>query len=167
MQTIMQDQGKVNAREFAGEVTKATKGNDLNNYSLAEALSEYRRQIGKDGKPTEFGKKLSNRVKHLVNTETKDVTLTEEEQAIFNKMQSKEKTGGNQGTAISVQQPQITLGLAMSADGDVIKGFGASPEQATNILKHLIRTRKQNRKADSLLSNNDYNRASTGYGYVF
>ena len=147
MQTIMQDQGKVNAREFAGEVTKATKGNDLNNYSLAEALSEYRRQIGKDGKPTEFGKKLSNRVKHLVNTETKDVTLTEEEQAIFNKMQSKEKTGGNQGTAISVQQPQITLGLAMSADGDVIKGFGASAEQATNILKHLIRTRKQNRKA--------------------
>lgn len=147
MQTIMQDQGKVNAREFAGEVTKSTKGNDLNNYSLAEALSEYRRQIGKDGKPTEFGKKLSNRVKHLVNTETKDVVLTQEEQAIFNKMQSKEKTGGNQGVAVSVQQPEITLGLAMSADGQVIKGFGASPEQATNILKHLMRTRKQARKA--------------------
>ena len=147
MQTIMQDQGKVNAREFAGEVTKSTKGNDLNNYSLAEALSEYRRQIGKDGKPTEFGKKLSNRVKHLVNTETKDVVLTQEEQAIFNKMQSKEKTGGNQGIAVSVQQPEITLGLAMSADGQVIKGFGASPEQATNILKHLMRTRKQARKA--------------------
>ena len=45
-----------------------------------------------------------------------------------------------------MQQPQITLGLAMSADGDVIKGLARLPSRQQH-LKHLIRTRKQNRKA--------------------
>ena len=149
MTKIMKDEGKSNAKKFNGEVVKGTKGNDPNKYTLMEALAEYRRQIGSDGTPTDFGAKLSRRVQHIVKTKVKDVVLTDEEKAIFNKMQSQEKAkgGGNQGVANRVQQPEITLSMAISADGEKIKGLGATPEQAMNIMQHLIRTRAAARAA--------------------
>ena len=149
LEQIMSAQAKSNKTEFKGQVVKGTKGGDPNKYSLMEALSEYRRQIDKDGNPTQFGNKLARRVYHLVQTEVKDITLTEEEQAIFNTWQSKEKVkgGGNKGKAVEAQKPELVLGLSFSADKETIKGLGASPEQAMNIIKHLIRTRHQNRAA--------------------
>jgi len=149
LEAIMSKQGKSNKEEFKGQVVKGTKGGDTSKYSLAEALAEYRRQIDVDGKPTEFGGKLANRVRHLVRTDVQDIVLTEEEQAIYNTWQSKEKVkgGGNKGKANAVQKDELALGLAFSADGETIKGLGATPEQAMNIMKNLIRTRAANRAA--------------------
>tara|TARA_B100000768_G_scaffold52639_1_gene51150 strand:+ start:950 stop:10414 length:9465 start_codon:yes stop_codon:yes gene_type:complete len=144
---IMASQAKANKARNGTTVVKGTKGDDTNKYGLIEALAEYRRQIGADGAPSDFGNKLAKRVYHLTNTKINDINLTEDEQAILNTLQSKQKAkgGGNKGRAIDIKQPDIVLGMALSADKEVIKGLGATPEQAMNVLQALIRMRKNQR----------------------
>lgn len=138
-------QGKANKKAFSGEAVVGTKGDTVGNYNLTEALVEFRRQVDVDGNPTDFGRKLAGRVKHLVNTEKQDVTLSAEEEAIYHTWQSKAKGAGAKGKANAADISDLSMGLAVSIDGEAIKGLGASPEQAVNIIKHLIRQRKQNR----------------------
>ena len=144
---VMKSQAKANFKEFGGTVVTGTKGNDVNTYSMTEALAEYRRQIDADGNPSDFGKKLARRVYTVVNTDVNVPPLTPEEQAIYNTWQSKTRAagGGNKGRANAVQKHEVVLGMAVSADGEAIKGLGATPEQAYNIIRNLIKQRNEAR----------------------
>ena len=145
--------GKNNAKLFKGEIVAGTKGSDANSYGFEESVREFQRQIGEDGVPTAFGKKLANRVKHLVNTKVDDVNLTEEELGIYHTWQSKTVGKGAKGLANAANIYDLTMALSITIDGGDIKGVAGTPEQIQNITRHIIKERFQAKKNKAAIKN--------------
>lgn len=154
VKSAMLSSGKANAKAFDGDIVAGTKGSDSNTYNLEEAAREYKRQIGADGVPTAFGKKLARRVRHLVNTQVEDVNLTEEEQAIYHTWQSRNVGKGAKGIANEAKIEDLAFAISITLDGGELKGVAGKPEQIQNIARHLIKQRYEARQTKAAIKNN-------------
>jgi len=153
VKSAMLASGKANAKDFEGDIIAGTKGSDSNTYNLEEAAREYQRQIGADGAPTAFGKKLARRVRHLINTQVEDVNLTEEEQALYHTWQSRNVGKGAKGIANEAKIEDLAFAISITLDGGELKGVAGKPEQIQNIARHLIKQRYEAKKKKSAIKN--------------
>ena len=153
LRSVMKATGKANAKAFKGDIVAGTKGSDANSYNLEESVREFQKQIGADGLPTAFGKKLANRARHLINTQVDDVNLTEEELAIYHTWQSKTVGKGAKGLANAANIYDLTMALSITVDGGDIKGVAGTSEQIQNISRHIIKERYQAKKNKAAIKN--------------